>query len=398
LRCQICGSVTVPGLDLGHQPVSDLILTRAQLNRPETFYPMQLHHCPDCGLTQLGYIVNPKVVYKNFPFVSGTTRTATEHLQGLARLLVEVGSLGNASFALDIGSNDGTLLKGYEPYGVRFLGIDPSGDPVRIANEQGIPTLHDFFGEESARRIRDAHGAADAISAAGVFGHIADLGSVMRGVDHLLAPDGVFLTENQYWLDTLERLHYDNMFHQHLRYYSVKPLERLYAEYDLEIFDVRRSEVYGGSITVLAGRPGRHEVSARVGELLGAEEEAGLYEEETWQRFARDVEERRRRLFDDVYGRVAKGEKVVGIGAPAKASTVCNYCRLGPDLVAYVTEINPLRIGMFLPGVHIPIVDEELLFSDPEPADAGILFAWNYADEIVPKLRNRGFTGEILAP
>ena len=239
----------MPGLDLGHQPVSDLILTRAQLNRPETFYPMQLHHCPECGLTQLGYIVSPKVVYKNFPFVSGTTRTATEHLQGLARLLVEVGSLGPDSFAVDIGSNDGTLLKGFVPYGVRFLGIDPSGDPVRIANEQGIPTLHDFFTEESARGIRDEHGAADAISAAGVFGHIADLASVMRGVDALLAPEGVFLTENQYWLDMVERLHYDNMFHQHLRYYSMRPLLRLYADYDLEIFDVRRSEVYGGSIT-----------------------------------------------------------------------------------------------------------------------------------------------------
>ena len=398
VRCQICEMVTVPGLDLGHQPVSDLILTRAQLNRPETFYPMQLHHCPDCGLTQLGYIVSPKVVYKNFPFVSGTTRTATEHLQSLARLLVEVSSLGPDSFAVDIGSNDGTLLKGFVPHGVRFLGIDPSGDPVRIANEQGIPTLHDFFTEESARGIRDEHGAADAISAAGVFGHIADLASVMRGVDALLAPEGVFLTENQYWLDMVERLHYDNMFHQHLRYYSMKPLLRLYGDYGLEIFDVRRSEVYGGSITVLAGRPGKHPVSPRVGELLALEEAAGLYEEATWQRFARDVEERRRRLFDDVYARVSRGQKIVGLGAPAKASTVSNYCRLGPDLVDYVTEINPLRIGMFLPGVHIPIVDEEVLFTDPEPADAGILFAWNYAEEMVPKLRDRGFSGEIVLP
>jgi len=196
----------------------------------------------------------------------------------------------------------------------------------------------------------------------------------------------------------VERLHYDNMFHQHLRYYSMKPLLRLYGDYGLEIFDVRRSEVYGGSITVLAGRPGKHPVSPRVGELLALEEAAGLYEEATWQRFARDVEERRRRLFDDVYARVSRGQKIVGLGAPAKASTVSNYCRLGPDLVDYVTEINPLRIGMFLPGVHIPIVDEEVLFTDPEPADAGILFAWNYAEEMVPKLRDRGFSGEIVLP
>jgi len=398
VRCQICRTATVPGLDLGHQPVSDLILSRAQLNRPETFYPMQLHHCPDCGLTQLGYIVNPKVVYRNFPFVSGTTRTATEHLQGLARRLVEATPLGEGSFAVDVGSNDGTLLKGYVPYGVRFLGVDPAGDPVRIANEQGIPTLHAFFDEDTARRIHVEHGPADAISAAGVFGHIADLDGVMRSVQALLAPDGVFLTENQYWLDMVQRLHYDNMFHQHLRYYSVKPLIRLYDGYGLDVFDVSRSDVYGGSITVFGCRKGTHPVSERVRELLAVEEAEGLYDERTWGRFTEAVEQRRHDLFDTIYSRAARGEKIVGIGAPAKASTVCNYCRLGPDLVTYVAEVNPLRIGKFLPGVHIPIVDEERLFTDPRPAEAAILFAWNYYDEIVPKLRARGFSGELLQP
>jgi C-methyltransferase C-terminal domain/Putative zinc binding domain/Methyltransferase domain len=398
VRCQICKTITVPGLDLGQQPVSDLILSRAQLNRPETFYPMQLHHCPDCGLTQLGHIVNPKVVYRDFPFVSGTTRTATQHLQALAQRLVDVTPLAKDSFAVDIGSNDGTLLKGYVPHGVRFLGIDPAGDPVTIANEQGVPTLHAFFNEESATQIRAEHGTADAISAAGVFGHIADLDGVMRGVQTLLAPEGVFLTENQYWLDMVERLHYDNMFHQHLRYYSVKPLLRLYDEYGLDVFDVSRSDIHGGSITVLGCRKGTRPISERVRELLAVEEAEGLYDEATWRRFAEAVEQRRRDLFDAVYSRAARGEKIVGIGAPAKAATVCNYCRLGPDLVAYVTEVNPLRIGKFLPGVHIPIVDEELLFTDPRPADVGILFAWNYYDEIVPKLRERGFSGELLQP
>jgi hypothetical protein len=398
VRCQICASITVPGLDLGHQPVGDLILSRAQLNRPETFYPMQLHHCPDCGLTQLGYIVNPKVVYRNFPFVSGTTKTATDHLQGLARQLVDVTPLDGGSFAVDIGSNDGTLLKGYAPHGVRILGIDPAGDPVRIANDEGIPTVHAFFGEEAARDIVAEHGRADAVSAAGVFGHIADLAGVMRGVDALLAPEGVFLTENQYWLDMVETLHYDNMFHQHLRYYSIRPLQRLYADYGLEIFDVRRSEVYGGSITVFGCRQGTRPISARVGELLAREDAAGLYDEDVWRQFAEAVARRRRELVEDVHARVRRGEKVVGIGAPAKASTVCNYCRLGPELVDYVTEVNPLRIGMYLPGVHIPIVDEEALFSDPRPPDAAILFAWNYRSEIEPKLRARGFTGDLIQP
>src|SRR6187399_885601 len=145
VRCKICKGKTYPGLDLGAQPVGDLILTRADLRKPETFYPMQLFHCVDCGLTQLGYIVNPAVVYKNFPFVSGTTQTATRHLQSLPKRLVELVGLDGKSFAVDIGSNDGTLLKGYLPFGVPFLGVYPSGDPVRLAREAGIDTMHAFF-------------------------------------------------------------------------------------------------------------------------------------------------------------------------------------------------------------------------------------------------------------
>ncbi len=222
VKCQICGEITVPGVDLGNQPVGDLVLTRRQLNQPETFYPLKLQHCLNCGLTQLSYIVNPKVVYKNFPFVSGTTQTATHHLQSLPKQLVKMVGLDEKSFAVDIGSNDGTLLKGYIPDGVKFLGVDPSGDPVRIANEQGIETLHTFFNVETADYIAENYGEADALTACGVFGHIADLAGVMNGAKKLLAKRGVFATDSQYWLDTMQRLHYDNMFHQHLRYYSMK--------------------------------------------------------------------------------------------------------------------------------------------------------------------------------
>ncbi len=396
--CQICGATTIPGLDLGKQPIGDLVVTQAQLNRPETFYPLRLHHCNQCGLTQLGYIVNPKVVYKHFPFVSGTTKTATKHLQSLPKTLVKKFGFGRRSFALDIGSNDGTLLKGYIPYGVRFLGVDPSGDPVRIANEQGLETLHTFFNLATAEHVIENYGQANAITACGVFGHIADLAGVMTGVKRLLARRGVFATDSQYWLDTMQRLHYDNMFHQHLRYYSMKPLIELHRQYDMEVFDVERSEVYGGSIRVFACHKGDFPVSPRVRRLIAREEQARLYDEASYEGFARKVEERRRNLFESVYRFTSKGAKVVGVGAPAKASTVCNYCRLGPEIVEYITEVNPFRVGKYLPGVHIPIVDEEMMFVDPRPADVVVLFAWNYYDEVVPKLRSRGFKGEVLTP
>lgn len=398
IKCQICASETTPGLDLGHQPVGDLVRFRGQLNRPETFYPMQLHHCPTCGLTQLGYIVNPKVVYKHFPFVSGTTKTATDHLQSLPPRLVADLDLAKDSFAVDIGSNDGTLLKAYIPHGVRFLGVDPSGDPVRIAREQGIDTLHAFFNEANASHILNHYQPADAITACGVFAHIADLAGIMRGIKMLLAPGGVFASDNQYWLDMVERLHYDNIFHQHLRYYSVKPLMNMFARYDMEIIDVERSEVYGGSIRVFASHVGAREISPRVRELMQLEEQAGLYQPATNAKFARDVEARKMQFFDTIWEYKKSGAKIIGIGAPAKASTVCNYCKLGPNLVDYITEVNPMRTGVYLPGMHIPIVDEKQMFEDAQPADVAILFAWNYRDEIEPKLRRRGYKGDIIYP
>lgn len=396
--CQICGAETRPGSDLGFQPVGDLILDRAALNEPETYYPMQVHHCDVCGLTQLGYIVDPDVVYKDFPFVSGTTQTATRHLQSLPTRLVELQGLGPANFAVDIGSNDGTLLKGWQPHGVRFLGVDPSGDPVRIANEQGLTTWHAFFNEQTATRVLDEYGKADAITACGCFAHIAALDAVMKGIVKLLGPRGVFASDNQYWLDMVQRLHYDNTFHQHLRYYSIRPLDHLFAQYGLEIFDVERSDTYGGQIRVYGCHAGAFPVHDRVHELRALEASAMLYEPETQERYARQVEEKRRTLFDTVYALKKAGRKIIGIGAPAKAATVCTYCGLGAQHLDYITEINPLRVGTYLPGAHIPIVDERYMFEDAEPADAAVLFAWNYADEVTPKLREHGWHGEIILP
>ena len=383
---------------MGHQPVGDLILSEAQLNEPEVLYPMQLFHCPECGLCQLGYTVDPAIVYKDFPFVSGTTQTATRHLQSVATQLIDRLNLDPRNFAVDIGSSDGTLLKAYVRTGVRFLGVDPAGEPVRIANEQGLPTLHAFFNEETAARILEEYGPVDALSAAGCFAHIADLAGVMKGAKALLAKGGIFATENQYWLAMVQQGHYDNVFHQHLRNYSLRPLIRLFADYDMDVFDVVRSEVYGGSIRVFSCHRGEHPIHQRVHDLLALELSQHLYEPATNQQFAQTTAERKHKLFHDVYTRVNSGRKVIGIGAPAKASTVCNYCRIGPELVEYITEVNPLRVGRYLPGVHIPIVEEAWMFRDPKPADAAILFSWNYYDEIVPKLRANGFAGEIICP
>ena len=178
----------------------------------------------------------------------------------------------------------------------------------------------------------------------------------------------------------------------------MRPLIELFHSYEMEVIDVERSDIYGGSIRVYAANRDEHPVAPSVAHLVAEEERAGLYADETNQKFAQDVAARRERLFDTVYKLYRDGAKIVGIGAPAKASTVANYCRLGPDLIEYITEVNPLRTNMYLPGTHVPIVDEERMFTDDRPPDAAILFAWNYYDEIVPKLRDRGYEGDLIEP
>lgn len=398
VRCKLCGGKTYAGLDLGAQPAGGLILTRADLRKPETFYPLQLFHCLDCGLTQLGYVVNPAAVYKFLPFVRGTTQAATKHLQTIPEELAQMGGLGPQSFAVDIGSNDGTLLKAYQPFGVRTLGVEPSAIPARIANEAGVMTLHAFFNEETAKLVVLEQGQADAISAAGVFAHIADLDSVMRGIQILMKPAGMFVSEHHYWLDMVRTTHYDNIFHQHLRYFAIRPLARLFARFNLEIFDVLRSEVHGGSFRVFACFAGAHPIHARVAQVMMEEEAARLYDPITTTEWALSIDARRRNLRERVWALAQAGKKVIGIGAPATASTVCNFCRLGPEMIDYITEINPPLVGRFLPGVHIPIVEEEQMFSDPRPPDAAILFAWADYAEAIPKLRKRGWKGEVICP
>lgn len=397
-RCQICGCARlIAGLDLGHQPVADHLLTAAELDHPETFYPLQLFHCPDCGLCQLGYVTPPEVIYRNFTFVSGTTRTARAHLEGFAAEMTRRLALSESSFAVDIGSSDGTLLKGYAPARVKALGVEAAAYPAAQAEAAGLPTWHAFFNEATAGRICAEFGQADAITAAGVFGHVADLDSVMRGIQLLLKPGGLFAADSQYWLEIVAQTHYDNIFHEHLRHYSMKPLVRLLERYHLEIVDVERSAVYGGSFRIYASQAGRHLVAPSVPALLAEEERVRLHEPETWAAFAAAAQVKRDRLRAHVAALRQAGQTIVGIGAPAKASTVCNYCRLGRAEIDYLTEVNPARTGKFLPGVHVPIEPESRMFADSRPL-AGLLFAWNYYDEIVPKLRARGFAGDVICP
>jgi len=276
------------------------------------------------------------------------------------------------------------------------LGVEAT-NIAKIANEAGIETVQAFFNEELAAKILESHGPAGSIAATNVFAHISELGSVMRGVSKLLMDGGVFVTESHYLLDLLETCQYDSIYHEHLRYYSLKSLIRLFDQYDFTVTDVERIGNYGGSIRAFACKGRGLPVSPSVGKLLAAEEAAGIYGTAVYDKFADQVRRVRRDLLALLVNARLEGRTVAGIGCPGRSSTLLNYTGVDPDLMPYIAEQSTsLKLGLFLPGMHIPIVDERRIF-DEQP-DYAVMLSWHYAEPIVRKLREKGLRSKIVLP
>jgi C-methyltransferase-like protein/putative zinc binding protein/methyltransferase family protein len=396
--CQVCGAKDLElVLDLGHQAPCDSLLWPDHLRRPESTFPLRFLRCPECTLAQIDYVVPPEVLfYPEYPYRSGITPTLTRNLRATAFTAVERFKIPAGALAMDIGSNDGTLLSGFKDKGLRVLGVEPT-NIARIANDRGIPTLQRFFSEDAAREIAQEHGHASVVTAANMFAHVAGLGGLIRGVEHLLTADGVFITESHYLLDILETVQYDSIYHEHLKYYSVRSLIRLFEPYDFTVVDAERIENYGGSIRVYAVKGKNRPVADSLKGLLAEEERRGAYSPATFAEFARKVRRSKRDLQSLAVQAAARGERVVGVGCPGRCSTLLNYCGIDVDLMPYIAEQSTsLKLGLALPGKHIPIVDEEVLFREP-PAYAVIL-SWHYYRPIVAKLREKGLRAKIVLP
>ena len=396
MGCFICKNSTLfKFLDLGAQPPSDAFLRKEDLGKSETTYPLSLCFCDVCGLVQLQDVVDPEVLFRDYVYTTGMNNSLRANFKVLVEMLVTRFSLTKGDFVIDIGSNDGTLLSFYAPFGVRTLGVDPSSASA-LAKEKGIPTLVDFFNAQTAARVASEYGKAKVITATNVFAHVGDIDSFMQGLAAALREDGVFVSESGYLLDMVETLGYDAIYHEHLRYYSLRPLTILFERFGMEIFDVERIPSHNGSIRVFAGFKGIHQKVPSVGELLALEEKYGLYDETIFIQFAKRVYAHK----DALIALLAKGKKagkrIVGIGAPAKGNTLLNFCGITPDIVDCLLEKSDLKIGLYAPGTHIPVVSEALLYT--EQPDLALLLSWNLADELVLKLKQDGFKGEFIIP
>lgn len=397
-RCQVCGSEDLDLIiDLGHQAPCDSLLWPAQLDQPEATYPLRFLRCPDCSLAQIDYVVPSEILfYPDYPYRSGITKTLRDNLRGTGFRIVERFGLKPGDLAMDIGSNDGTLLSAFRDSGVRVLGVEPT-NIANIANENGVDTVQSFFSEDLARTLVAQHGEAKAITAANMFAHVAPLGDLIRGVTHFLADDGVFVTESHYLLDLLDTVQYDAIYHEHLKYYSLKSLIRLFKYYDFTVIDVERIANYGGSIRVYAMKGKERPVADSVDSLLAEERRFGLYEGAVFAKFRDKVRRAKKDLQALAIQAFERGETLVGVGCPGRSSTLLNYCNIDRDLMPYIAEQSTsLKLGLHLPGKHIPIVDEEIIFR--EQPDYAVMLSWHYADPIIRKLREKGLRSKIVLP
>ena len=396
MRCHICKAENPERfLSLGHQPPSDAFLKREELERPEISYPLDVYFCSACSLVQLGYTVDPEILFRDYVYNTGTNNALRANFKELVDEIIKAYSLKKDDFVVDIGSNDGTLLENYAPRGIRVLGIDPSS-ATNIAIEKGIPTDVVFFNESEAQTVAERDGKPKVITATNVFAHVKELDSFMRGVTTLLAPNGVFISESGYVVNMIEGMQYDSIYHEHLRYYSVTSLAVLFERFQMEIVNVEQIPSHGGSIRVYAARKGAHPASPSVQKLVSMEKQKGYTALPIYTKFAKDIAKTKSALLGIIFGLKKKNYRIAGIGAPAKGNTILNYCKLDTDMIGYLAEKSALKIGLYSPGMHIPVAHESRLCEDhPE---AALLLSWNLADELIPKLRQAGFRGQFIVP
>lgn len=398
-RCQICGGRELfEAIDLGHQPPCDSLLTEEQLRQPETTYPLRLLICPECGLGLLDFVVDgSSIYYPDYPYRSGISKPLADYQRSFADRVVDRFGLGAADLCVDIGSNDGTLLTGFRRRGLRTLGVEPTNIALIARQENGIETIQSFFTEAVAQQIVGQAGAARLATMTNVFAHMAPLGEVMRGLSRLLAPRGIFVTESQYLLDVLEKNQFDGVYHEHVRTYSLSSLVALFPQYDMEVFDVERGSRYGGNIRAYAARRGDYPIAAAVGELLARESEIGLCDPAAWADFRVRVGRERDRFVGFAHEVRGRGQSLVANSCPGRSSTLLNYYGIDRHLLPYICELpTSLKLGKYVPGKHIPIVDNARLFADRP--DYVVLLAWHYADYMVGTLRQRGLQSRFLVP
>ena len=398
-NCRVCnGNSFMPYLNLGSTPAADAFVKEELKNLTDPVYPLEVCLCNNCGISQLNFTVDPKILYQNdYPYESSTTNTGRQHFEDFGCSVVKKAKLNSNDLVIDIGSNVGVLLGAYKKRGCKVLGIEPSKHIAESANINGIETINDFISTNLAKKIVSDKGKASVINITNVFAHIHNLENLMEAVDSLLTDSGMFIIEAPHFLNLIEGLVYDTIYHEHLLYISVKPLDSLFNRFGFEVFDIKEVTIHGGSIRIFVGRKGEHKISNAVGRIIETEEKAKLFDISRLNKFSEEVKEHKKNLRKILLDIKKTGKSIAAVSAPAKGMTLLNYCEIDSNLIDFITEKSNLKIGKYSPGAHIPIFSDDKLFE--KKPDFVLLLAWNFADIIMENLSSfKSLGGKFIIP
>jgi SAM-dependent methyltransferase len=378
--CRGCGHAISPILSLGDLPLANALVYPHALADVEERFPLTLTLCPACRLVQLAESIEPQKLFRHYVYQSSNSPAFVNHARELAQRMVAERRLGSGSRVIEIASNDGYLLQHYRAAGIPVLGIEPALNIAELARRCGIDTIGEFFSHDLAERICRDGRRADVVHAHNVLAHVPDLNGFIAGIATILHPAGVAVIEAPYWLDLVDNLEFDTVYHEHLCYFSLTPLVPLFARHGLQISGVERIAVHGGSLRVFARHAGEPQADKTVAATLAREREWGVHEDAAYARFADAVRAFRPLLREFLGDLRRRGRTIAAYGASAKGATLLNYCGIGRETVDFVVDRSPLKHGLAMPGVRVPIRPaEDLLARQP---DFALLLAWNFADEI----------------
>ncbi len=401
-RCRFCKTeLEHTFADLGVSPLANSYLAAAELTQEEPFYPLRVFVCSACLLVQLEELSSPVDIFSDYPYFSSFSESWLEHAKKYALEAIERFNLGSDSRVVEIGSNDGYLLRFFKEAGVPVLGIEPAANVARAAREKDIDTKVRFFNSALAGELAKAGRQADLIVGNNVLAHIPRVNNLMIGLKKLLKPDGIISMEFPHLLSLIEQNQFDTIYHEHYSYFSLTTAAKIFGAHGLPLFDAEELSTHGGSLRIYA----RHEEakgfsrSERLAELLDIEEKRGLTELDTYLAFEEKVQEAKREILKFLIDLKEKGATVAGYGAPAKSNTLLNYLGVGPDFIEFTVDRSPHKQGRFLPGSRIPVYSPEQVFA--ARPDYLIIFPWNLQEEITGQMsgiRDWGGKFVVLIP
>ena len=393
-KCRLCDAADLHTiLELGDQPPANSL--RKTVSETLENVPLTICRCPECTTIQLTETIDPKYMFCDYIWVTGTSKGAREYSKIFADRIISKLNKSEDSFILEVASNDGTFLQRFKEAGHRVLGVDPAKNLAELAQKNGIPTLADFFGLNVAKKVTAENGHADIVIARNVIPHVPDPNDVVGGMAECLKENGVGAIEFHWIGKILSELHYDSIYHEHFFYHSLHSINELLLRHGLNLFDVAESPISGGSLVAFFSKEKRV-VTSDLKDQLESEREEGISSLEAWQDFAKMSFEHRVKLKSMIDSENLSGKKVIGYGASARSSTMLNFCGIDHNHLACVADQNALKHNRYTPGTDVLIVSpEEALKENP---DTVVILAWNFKDEIIEDLKEKGFKGSVIIP